>query len=45
MAVDGRLAEEAKPAFIHDVLDKYSAVVGDKRRFRFYRMDIGLAQA
>ena len=40
-----RLSEEAKPAFINDVLDRYSAVVGDDRTFRFYQMDIRLAKA
>lgn len=40
-----RLPEEAKPAFINDVLDKYSEVAGDERTFRFYQMDIRLTKA
>jgi len=40
-----RLPEEAKPAFINDVLDKYGEVVGDERTFRFYQMDIRLTKA
>ena len=39
-----RLPEEAQPAFIHDVLDSYSAVAGDDHTFRFYQMDIRLAK-
>jgi trans-aconitate 2-methyltransferase len=40
-----RLPEEQKAAFINDVLDRYSAVAGDDRTFRFYQMDIRLAKA
>ena len=40
-----RLPEEAKPEFIRDVLDRYSAVVGDDHTFRFYQMDIRLTKA
>jgi len=40
-----RLPEEAKPDFIRDVLDRYSAVVGDDHTFRFYQMDIRLTKA
>ena len=39
-----RLPEEAKPAFIRDVLDRYSAVAGDDHTFRFYQMDIRLTR-
>jgi trans-aconitate 2-methyltransferase len=39
-----RLPDEAKPRFINDVLDRYSAVVGDDHTFRFYQMDIRLAK-
>jgi len=40
-----KLPEEAKPAFINDVLDKYSDVVGNEQTFRFYQMDIKLEKA
>jgi trans-aconitate 2-methyltransferase len=40
-----RLPEEAKPEFISDVLDRYSAVAGDNHTFRFYQMDIRLAKS
>jgi trans-aconitate 2-methyltransferase len=40
-----RLPEEAKPGFIHDVIDRYSAVAGDDHTFRFYQMDIRLAKS
>ena len=40
-----RLPQEAKPAFINDVLDKYGEVAGDDRTFRFYQMDIRLTKA
>lgn len=40
-----RLPEEAKPDFIRDVLDRYSAVAGDDHTFRFYQMDIRLAKS
>lgn len=40
-----RLPEEQKPAFIHDVLASYAAVVGDDQTFRFYQMDIRLAKS
>ncbi|HEY2039634.1 MAG TPA: methyltransferase domain-containing protein [Edaphobacter sp.] len=40
-----RLPEEAKPDFIRDVLDRYSAVAGDDHTFRFYQMDIRLTKA
>jgi trans-aconitate 2-methyltransferase len=39
-----RLPEEARPEFIQDVLDRYSAVAGDDHTFRFYQMDIRLAK-
>ncbi|WP_245631984.1 class I SAM-dependent methyltransferase [Edaphobacter aggregans] len=40
-----RLPEEAKSTFIDDALDRYSAVAGDDRTFRFYQMDIRLAKS
>jgi trans-aconitate 2-methyltransferase len=39
-----RLPEEAKPAFIDDVMTRYAAVSGNDRTFRFYQMDIRLAK-
>jgi trans-aconitate 2-methyltransferase len=40
-----RLPEEARSAFIDDVLDRYSSVVGDEQTFRFYQMDVRLSKA
>lgn len=39
-----RLPEEAKPDFIHDVLNRYSVIADDDKIFRFYQMDIRLAK-
>jgi trans-aconitate 2-methyltransferase len=41
-----RMVPEAeKPAFINDVLDRYSEIVGDDHTFKFYQMDIRLERA
>ena len=40
-----KLPESAKPDFINDVLDQYSAVAGDDHTFKFNQMDIGLKRS
>jgi trans-aconitate methyltransferase len=44
-----RLPEKERPAFIHDVLDRYQAVAcdkpGEENTFKFYQMDIALRPA
>jgi trans-aconitate 2-methyltransferase len=37
-----RLPPEAKPDFLHDVLQRYAAVAGDDHTFRFYQMNVQL---
>jgi trans-aconitate 2-methyltransferase len=37
-----RLPAEARPSFLHDVLERYAAVAGDDHTFRFYQMNIQL---
>ena len=37
-----RLPQEARPAFLDDVLQRYAAVVGDDHTFRFYQMNVQL---
>jgi trans-aconitate 2-methyltransferase len=39
-----RLPEEARPDFIDDVLGRYASVAGDDHTFRFYQMNIRLAE-
>jgi trans-aconitate 2-methyltransferase len=39
------IPEERKHEFIHDVLDRYDDVVGEKNTFKFYQMDIRLGRA
>jgi trans-aconitate 2-methyltransferase len=37
-----RLQPEARPGFLHDVLERYAAVAGDDHTFRFYQMNVQL---
>jgi trans-aconitate 2-methyltransferase len=39
------LPEVERPVFVRDVLERYRAVAGDDRTFRFYQMDVGLVLA
>jgi hypothetical protein len=36
------LPAEARPSFLHDVLERYAAVAGDDHTFRFYQMNVPL---
>lgn len=40
-----RIPKAERPAFVADVLDRYRAVAGDEKTFRFYQMDVTLAAA
>jgi trans-aconitate 2-methyltransferase len=39
-----RVPAAKRTAFVEDVLERYAAVAGDERTFRFYQMDIGVSR-